>query len=89
MHIKYNRSDISEKYERFGIKIYKFCDSRLYLWHECLLRRAHQDDTVSYAMIRDLCKRVNEVGHKLYIDNFFSSQNLFDDEENKYLQDKT
>jgi hypothetical protein len=39
-------------------------------------------------MDRDLCKWVNEVGHKLYIDNFFSSWDLFD-EEHKYLQDKT
>jgi hypothetical protein len=77
MHIKYNHLDILEKYKRFGIKIYKFCDTagstydmNVYLGKD---RRAHQAKTVSHDMDRDLCKWVNEVGHKLYIDNFFSS----------------
>jgi hypothetical protein len=51
-------------------------DMNVYLGKD---RCADQDETASHVMVRDLYKRVNGVGQKLYIDNFFSSWELFDD----------
>ncbi|PNF19047.1 hypothetical protein B7P43_G11709 [Cryptotermes secundus] len=41
--------------------------------------RASQDVTATHATVRDLCRRIEGVGHKLYMDNFFSSPDLFDE----------
>jgi hypothetical protein len=39
----------------------------------------HRQDTIAtHTMVRDLCRRIAGVGHKLYMDNFFSSPDLFD-----------
>jgi hypothetical protein len=35
--------------------------------------------TAAHAAVRSLAKRVEGVGHKLYMDSFFSSPDLFDD----------
>jgi hypothetical protein len=40
---------------------------------------ADQDVTVTHATVRDLCKRIEGVGQKLYMDNFFSLPDLFDE----------
>ncbi|PNF33381.1 hypothetical protein B7P43_G04175 [Cryptotermes secundus] len=40
---------------------------------------ADQDVTATHATVRDLCRRIEGVGHKLYMDNFFSSPDLFDE----------
>jgi hypothetical protein len=40
---------------------------------------ANRDVTATHAMVRDLYKRVEGVDHKLCMDYFFSSLDLFDD----------
>ncbi|PNF35737.1 hypothetical protein B7P43_G16133 [Cryptotermes secundus] len=40
--------------------------------------RADQDMTATHVTVRDLCRRIDGIGHKLYMDNFFSSPDLFD-----------
>jgi hypothetical protein len=35
--------------------------------------------TATHATVRELCKRTEGAGHKLYIDNLFSSPDLFDE----------
>jgi hypothetical protein len=46
-------------------------------------KRADQDVTGTHATVRDLCRRIGGVGHKLYMDNFFSSPDLFDELKTK------
>jgi hypothetical protein len=41
--------------------------------------RADQDVTATLAMVRDLCRRIEGVGHRLYMDNFFPFPDLFDE----------
>ncbi|PNF25409.1 hypothetical protein B7P43_G09165 [Cryptotermes secundus] len=41
--------------------------------------RADQDVTATHATVMDLCRRIEGVGHKLYMDNFFSSPDLFEE----------
>jgi hypothetical protein len=38
-----------------------------------------QDVTATHATVKELTRRVEGLGHKLYMDNFFSSPDLFDD----------
>jgi hypothetical protein len=64
---------IPKKHKCFGIKIYKLWDfkgytydMRVYLW---------KDRT--YTTVAGLMRKVENVGQKLYIDNFFSSPDLF------------
>jgi hypothetical protein len=35
--------------------------------------------TATHATARDLCRRLEGVGHRLYMDNFFSSPDLFEE----------
>jgi hypothetical protein len=69
----------------FGIKIYKLCnelectyDMRVYWGRDC---HSTTDMTVTYAAVRHLTCRVESLGHKIFMDNFFSSPRLFDDLE--------
>jgi hypothetical protein len=43
--------------------------------------RAYATDTMTatHATVAGLMRRAENVGHKLYMDNFFSSPDLFDD----------
>jgi len=78
------RQYIPRKRKRFGIKIYKLCnesgntyDIRVYLGRDS--HSATDDMTATHAVVRLLTSRVEGVGHKLFMDNFFSSPRLFDD----------
>jgi len=78
------RQYIPKKRKRFGIKIYKLCDEsgytydmRVYLGRDS--QSATDDMTATHAIVRLLTSRVEGVGHKLFMDNFFSSPRLFDD----------
>ena len=49
------------------------------------------DMTATHATVRYLTCRVEGLGHKIFMDNFFSSPRLFNDLEaqNKYMRDST
>jgi hypothetical protein len=78
------RQYIPKKHKRFGIKIIKICDAAGYTYDMKVYlgkdrTRADQDVTATHATVRGLCRRIEGVGHKLYMDNFFSSPDLFDE----------
>jgi hypothetical protein len=75
------RQYIPKKRKHFGIKIYKLCDDsaytygmRLYLGKDS--RSATDDMTAIHATVRHLTRRVEGLGHKLFMDNFFSSRDF-------------
>jgi len=77
--MKYN----PKKKKCFGIKIYKLsdesgykCDMKVYLSRDS---RSATDMTETHATVRHLTCRVEGLGHKLFMDNFFSSPRLFDE----------
>jgi len=77
------RQYIPKKRKRFGIKIYKLCDEagfmcamRVYLGKDS--QSATDDMTATHTTVRHLTRRVEDLGHKLFMDNFFSSPRLFD-----------
>ena len=78
------RQYIPKKRKRFGIKIYKLCDEagfmcamRVYLGKDS--QSATDDMTATHTTVRHLTRRVEDLGQKLFMDNFFSSPRLFDD----------
>jgi hypothetical protein len=80
------RQYIPKKRKCFGIKIYKLCDNsgytydmRVYLGKDS--RSATDDTTATHATVRHLTHRPEGLGHKLFMDNFFSSPRLFDELE--------
>jgi hypothetical protein len=84
------RQYIPEKRKRFGIKIYKLCDDsgytydmRVYLGKDS--HSATDDMTATHATVRHLTHRVEGLGLKLFMDNFFSSPRLFDDLERRKI----
>jgi hypothetical protein len=84
------RQYIPKKRKRFGIKIYKLCDEcgytydmRVYLGKDS--RSATDDMTATHATVRHLTCRVEGLGHKLFMDNFFSSPRLYDDLEKRKI----
>ena len=75
---------IPKKRKRFGIKMFKLCDSTGYTYDMNVYlgkdrQRAAQHLTATHATVTNLTRGVEGVGHKLYMDNFFSSPDLFDD----------
>jgi len=50
---------------------------------------ATDDMTATRTTVRHLTSRVEDLGHEIFIDNFFSSQRLFDDldRRNKFMRD--
>ena len=52
-------------------------DMRVYLGRDS--HSATDDMTATHTIVRLLTSRVEGVGHKLFMDNFFSSPRLFDD----------
>jgi len=77
------RQYIQKKRKRFCIKIYKLCDESGYT-HDMrvyLGRDSHSatDMTATHAAVRHLTSRVEGLGHKIFMDNLFSSPRLFDD----------
>ena len=75
---------IPKKRKRFGIKMFKLCDSNGYTYDMSVYlgkdrQRATQHLTATHATVTNLTRGVEGFGHKLYMDNFFSSPDLFDD----------
>jgi hypothetical protein len=73
-----------KKRKRFGIKMFKLCDSTGYTYDMKLYLRKDRQRTAehvtkTHATVTELTRKIQGRGHKLYIDNFFSSPELFDD----------
>jgi hypothetical protein len=78
------RQYIPKKHKRFGIKIYKLCDSLGYTYDMSVYlgkqkQLATEQITATHGIVLQLVRRVEGVGHKLFMDNYFSSPTLFDD----------
>ena len=80
------RQYIPKKRKRFGIKIYKLCDEsgytydmRVYLGKDS--HSATDDMTATHTTVTHLTCRIEGLGHKIFMDNFFSSPKLFDDRQ--------
>ena len=60
---------------------------RVYLGKDS--QSATDDMTATHDTVRHLTRRVEGLGYKLFLDNFFSSRRLFDDfdGQNKFLRD--
>lgn len=84
------RQYIPKKHKRFGIKIYKLCDETGYTYDMAVYlgrdrQRTAQHLTATHATVSELTKKVQGRGHKLYMDNYFSSPDLFDDLATKQI----
>lgn len=78
------RQYIPKKHKRFGIKIYKLNDSLGYTYDMSVYlgkqkKLATKNVSSIHGTVLQLVRRVEGVGHKLYMDNYFSSPLLFDD----------
>jgi hypothetical protein len=78
------RQYIAKGRKCFSIKIYRLCDEsgytcdmRVYLGRDS--HSATDDVTAIHATVKHLTYRVEGLGHKIFMDNFFSSPRLFDD----------
>ena len=81
---------ITEKHKHFGIKLYKFCDSKVHIYNMTVYAgkdRKHVTPsmTATHATVTGLAARSERVGHKLYMGNFFSYPASFDDLHTKTL----
>ena len=80
---------IPKKLKCFGIKIFKLCDSTGYMYdmkvylgkdRQCTAQHV----TATHARVTELMRKI-VCGQKLYMDNFFSSPELFDNLANKQI----
>jgi len=71
---------IPKKHKCFDIKIYKLCDMiQLYIWYKHILGKWQAKcNTATHVTVRNLTRRLG-VGHKLYMDNFFSCPDISND----------
>jgi len=74
---------IPKKRKCFGIKIFKLCNSTGYTYDMKVYlgkhrQRTAQHVTATHATVTELTRKIGR-GHKLFMDNFFSSSELFDD----------
>ena len=75
---------IPKKYKRFGIKIYKLYDSLGYTYDMsvCLGKQrqhATAQITATHGTVLQVIRRVEGLGHKIFMDSHFTSPALFDD----------
>jgi hypothetical protein len=78
------RHCLPKKREGFIMKIYKLCDSNGYTYDlKVHLGKDRQSTaqrlTAARAIVTELTRKVEGHGHKLYVNDFFSSPALFDD----------
>jgi len=83
---------IPKKRKPFGIKMFKLCDSTGYTYDMNVYlgkdrQRAEKHLTVTHTTVTNLTSGVEGFWHKLYMDNFFSSPDLYDDlaQKKKYV----
>jgi hypothetical protein len=72
---------IPKKHKRFGIKTYKLCDMTVYTYNTSVYlgknrQNATQTMTATHTKVKSITSMVEEVGHKIYMGNFFSSLDL-------------
>lgn len=65
--------------------MYKLCDSFGYTCYMTIYlgkqnQQAHGDVSATHGTVLQLVRRVEGVGHKLFMDSYFSSPLLFEDE---------
>jgi len=70
--------------KRFSIKMFKLCDSTVHTYDMKVYlgkdrQRAAQHLTATHATVTNLTKGLEGLGHKSYMDNFFTSPDLPDD----------
>jgi len=78
------RQYIPKKRKRFSNKIYELCNESSYMYdiRVYLGTDSHtttDDMTATHTPVRHLTSRVEGLGHKIFMDIFFSSPRLFDD----------
>lgn len=78
------RQYIPKKHKRFGIKIYKLNDTLGYTYDMQVYlgkqkEMANENVSAIHGTVLQLTRRVEGVGHKLFMDNYFSSPILYDD----------
>jgi len=78
------RQYIPEKHKRFGIKIYKLCEALVYTYGMSVYLGkqrflATQEMSATHGIVLELVRRVEGLGHKIYMDSYFLSPALFDD----------
>lgn len=78
------RQYIPKKHKRFGIKIYKLNDTLGYTYDMQVYlgkqkEAATKNISAVHGTVLGLTRKVEGVGHKLYMDNYFSSPALYDD----------
>ena len=81
---------IPKKRKLFGIKIYKLCDESGYTYdmRVYLLRDSHtatDEMNATHTNVRRLTSRVEDLGHKIFMDNLFLSPRRFDDMDRRKI----
>jgi len=70
------------KHKRFGIKIYKLCDSLGYNMSVYLVKRRQHytvQITATHGTVLQVIRRVEGLGHKIFMDNYFTLSAVFGD----------
>jgi len=78
------RQYIPKKHKRLGIKIHKLCNSLGYTYDMSVYsgkQRQHgtAEITATHGTVLQVIRRVEGLGHKVFMDNYFTSPALFDD----------
>jgi hypothetical protein len=78
------RQYITKKCKRFGTKIYKVCDSLGYTYDISVYlgkqrQHATAQITATHGIVLQVIRRFEGLGHKVFMDSYFTSPALFDD----------
>jgi len=77
------RQYIPKKHKRFGIKIYKLCNSLGHTYMSVYLGKQWQHATAQitamHGMVLQVIRKVEGLGHKIFMDNYFTSPALCGD----------
>jgi hypothetical protein len=77
-----------------GIKIHKLCDLTGYTYDMSTYlgkdgQNATQATTATHVTEKSLTRTADEVAHKLYMDNFFSSLDIYNEAHTTYDEEQT
>jgi len=73
------KQNIPKKRKQFGIKIFKLCDSSGYRYDTKVYLGKDRQRRAQHVTATELTRKTEGHGHKLYMDNFISSPELFND----------